>query len=96
VNRKFDPGAKEYRNWFFNSLGHRYASHGQWNDEAQTLALTAELDDGRTTRISIRFEGADREHWHTQITDASGKVIVDMRATMTRRPAASNADGAVP
>jgi hypothetical protein len=91
----FDPGAKEYRNWFFNSLGHRHASRGQWNEQAQTLSLTAE-NGGRTTRISIRFESADRELWHTQVTDASGKVLVDMQATMNRRAAASNAAGSRP
>jgi hypothetical protein len=81
----FDPGKKEYRNWFFNSLGHRYDAHGSWNAAKQTFSLTAARDDGKTTKTSIRFDGPDREAWHTLITDAAGKIYVDMDSTLTRK-----------
>ncbi len=80
----FDPGEMKYRNWFFNSLGHRYASRGSWDEGAQTLTLTAR-DAERTTRISIQFESADREVWHTRVEDAAGKVLFEMDSTVTRR-----------
>jgi hypothetical protein len=81
----YDAGAKAYRNWFFNSLGHRYAAQGQWNEAKQTLAMTANRDDGKTVKTTIRFNGPDREIWHTLITDAAGKVYVDMDSTVTRK-----------
>jgi hypothetical protein len=87
----YDPGMKAYRNWFFNSLGHRYSSQGQWNEAKQTLALSANRDDGKTVKTTIRFDGRDREVWHTLITDAAGKVYVDMDSTVTRRAAVPEA-----
>ncbi len=81
----FDPGMKAYRNWFFNSVGHRYASHGQWNEAKQTFSLTAEREDGKTVQTAIRIEGPDREVWHTLMTDAAGKIYVDMDTTVTRK-----------
>jgi hypothetical protein len=81
----FDLGKKEYRNWFFNSLGHRYDAHGNFNAAQQTFSLTAARDDGKTTTTSIRFDGPDREVWRTLITDAAGKVYVDMDSTVTRK-----------
>lgn len=80
----FDSETKTYRNWFFNSLGHQYAAQGQWNQATQTFSLTATRDDGKTTKTSIRYASPDLESWNTRITDAAGKVYVDMDSTVTR------------
>lgn len=81
----YDPGKKAYRNWFFNSLGHRYSSEGQWNEATKTLAMSANRDDGKIVKTTIHFDGPDREVWHTLITDPAGKIYVDMDSTVTRK-----------
>jgi hypothetical protein len=83
----FDSGAKAYRNWLFNSLGHQYAAQGQWTEKTQTFSMTATREDGKTTTTSIRIDGGNREIWNTKITDAAGQVYVDMDSTVTPRKA---------
>jgi hypothetical protein len=81
----YDPGQKVYRSWWFNSLGHRNDSRGHWNETSRTLSTRAELEDGKTTRSTVRFTDSDREVWQFQVTDAAGKVYLDMDITATRR-----------
>jgi hypothetical protein len=49
------------------------------------FSLTASRDDGETTKISLRFDDPEHEVWHTLITDAAGKIYLDMDSTVTRK-----------
>lgn len=80
----YDPGQKTYRSWWFNSLGDRNTSRGQWNEASQSLSWRADLEDGRTMRSSLRFADANNEAWQFKVTDADGKVYLDMDITATR------------
>jgi hypothetical protein len=81
----YDAGQKTYRSWWFNSLGHRNDSRGQWNEASKTLSYRTNLEDGKLARSSVRFVDADQEVWQFKVTDATGKVYFDMEITATRR-----------
>ncbi|MCO6459554.1 MAG: DUF1579 family protein [Pirellulaceae bacterium] len=83
----YDPGQKTYRSWWFNSLGHRNDSRGQWDEASKTLAYQSKLEDGKAMRSQVRFADASQEVWQFQVTDADGKVYLEMEITATRRPA---------
>jgi hypothetical protein len=81
----YDTGQKTYRSWWFNSLGHRNDSRGQWNEASQTLSHRAELEDGTTSRSSVRFVDPKTEFWQIKVTDKAGKLYLDMEITATRK-----------
>jgi hypothetical protein len=81
----YDPGQKVYRSWWFNSLGHRNDSRGQWNEAAQTLSYRTDLADGKSMQSSVRFAEENQEVWEFKVTDAAGKVYFDMDITASRR-----------
>jgi hypothetical protein len=81
----YDPGQKIYRSWWFNSLGHRNDSRGQWNEGSQTLSYRTELEDGKSMHSSVRFADANREAWEFKVTDAAGKVYFDAEIAATRQ-----------
>ena len=81
----FDPQSKAYRSWWFNSEGHRNTATGTWNEKSQTISWVSKLDDGKTMHFSIRFPNRNQEVVDLKVTDADGKVYVDMDAIVTRR-----------
>lgn len=81
----YDSGQRAFRSWWFNSLGHRNDSRGQWDQASQTLSFQADLEDGKTMRSSVRFANPNQEAWEFKATDAAGKVYFDMDITATRR-----------
>lgn len=80
----YDPGQRAYRSWWFNSLGNRNDSRGQWNEASKTLTWETTLEDGRSMQSSVRFATPDQEIWRFQVTDAEGRVYLDMDITATR------------
>ena len=84
----FDPQNKVYRSWWFNSDGNRNTSTGSWNEQSQTLSYVTDLDDGKKIRSSVRFADPNQEVWEFKVTDADGKVYLDMEITATRQAAA--------
>ena len=83
----YDSGQKTYRSWWFNSQGHRNDSRGQWAEASQTLSYRTELEDGKQRRSSVRVADPNKEVWQFKVTDADGKVYLDMDITATRRKA---------
>ena len=81
----YDSQAKSYRNWWFNSKGHRNQSRGTWDEAAQTFSFEADLPDGKSMQSSVRFADENREVWAFKVTDAEGKVYFDMDIVATRR-----------
>lgn len=81
----YDAGQKVYRSWWFNSLGHRNDSRGQWNAATNSLSYRTDLEDGKSMQSSVRFADANKEVWQFKATDAAGKVYLDMDITATRK-----------
>lgn len=81
----YDPEQKTYRSWWFNSLGHRNDSRGKWNEASKTLSWRTELEDGKSMHSSVRFADPNQEVWDFLVTDAVGKVYLDMAITAKRR-----------
>jgi hypothetical protein len=80
----YDPGQKVYRSWWFNSLGHRSDSRGQWHESSQTLSYRTELEDGKSMRSSVHFADVNKEVWRFKVTDTAGTVYLDTDITATR------------
>jgi hypothetical protein len=81
----FDPQAGEYRSWWFNSEGLHNESHGTWDEATQTLSYETEMPDGKQGRSKLHFAAPDREEWQFNVTDAEGKVYLDMTITARKR-----------
>lgn len=88
----FDPNQKVYQGWRFNSEGEfpRSPFKGSWNAKSQTLSYVGKLEDGKTNRSSVRFANRNQEVWEIKVTDADGKVYLDMDTVATRRAAAGD------
>lgn len=81
----YDPQAREYRTWWFNSEGHRNSSRGRWDPATQTFSFQTEPEAGRVTRGTIRLISPDQHEWQFKVTDAAGKVYYDATVTTARR-----------
>jgi Protein of unknown function (DUF1579) len=81
----YDPQAREYRTWWFNSEGHRNSSRGRWDSGTRTFSFEAKLEQGRVSRSTIRLLGPDKHEWNIRVTDATGKVFYDSTITVTKR-----------
>lgn len=81
----FDPQMKKYRSWWFNSEGNRNKAVGERNEETESMAFRAELDDGLVARSSVRFIDKDRHIWKVEVKDGNDKLYFDTEWTVTRR-----------
>jgi hypothetical protein len=81
----YDPQAKEFRGWWFNSEGHRNTSKGAWSSDGQTFTSRADLEDGKIVRGTLRRLAPGREEWQFLITDGSGTVYFSSTIQTTRR-----------
>jgi len=87
----YDPQAREYRTWWFNSEGHRNSSRGRWNAGTRTFTFEAKLDQGLVSRSTIRLLTPDKHEWNIKVTDTSAKVYYDSTITVTRRASETKA-----
>lgn len=85
----YDPQAREYRTWWFNSEGHRNSAHGRWDSGSKTFSFETKLEQGRVSRSTIRLLTPDKHEWSIKVTDASAKVYYDSTITVTRRAPAN-------
>jgi hypothetical protein len=81
----YDPQAREYRTWWFNSEGHRNSSRGRWDSRTRTFSFETKPDQGRVSRSTIRLLAPDKHEWNIKVTDATGKVFYDSTITVTKR-----------
>lgn len=81
----YDPRAKAYRHWYFNSLGVASDSTGQWDEAAQTILWTADLENGATLRNKEHFIDKDTTEWALVIKDKQGELLLDVQGKLTRR-----------
>ena len=89
----FDPNSKVYQSWWFSSDGEfpRSPFNGKLERTRRKRCRTsAKLDDGNTNRSSVRFANRNQEVWEFKVTDADGKVYLDMDIVATRRAAAGD------
>ncbi len=70
----YDPTAKLYRQWYFNSDGHTFPMTGTWDESTNALSWET-ADKTKTGRWT--FNGGVREFRHA-ITDGKGKVLSEV------------------
>jgi hypothetical protein len=83
----YDPQAKEYRSWWFNSEGHRNTSRGSSGDGGRTMTLRAELEDGKIVRNLFTRTAPGQEQWRIVVTDQSNVVYFSSTIQATKRQA---------
>jgi hypothetical protein len=81
----YDPDAKEFRGWHFDSMGKTSEARGTWDEATQTLTLRTDLGGGVTGVTRERFVDAGTTEWTFLATDAEGKVCLDAGGKMRRR-----------
>lgn len=81
----YDPGKKRYRSWYFvgpdGTVGNLVYT---WNEEAQVLKGSTELDGGVRIETVDRFLDADRYEWSTTVTAKDGSLIRKITAMQKR------------
>lgn len=80
----YDPNASAYRNWWFDSEGHRTQASGQWDDATATFSYKSDLDGGLTARTTTHLIDNDHHDVHVLITDGGGKTYFDATWSVTR------------
>jgi hypothetical protein len=80
----YDPNAGAYRNWWFDSEGHRTQASGKWDDATATFSYKSDLDGGLTSRTTVRLIDNDHHDVHVLITDGDGKTYFDTTWSVTR------------
>ncbi len=87
----YDPQAREYRSWWFNSEGHRNSSRGRWDSRTRTFSFEAQLEQGRVSRSVIRLLDPDKHEWDIKVVNAAGMIYYDSTITVTRRMSGTGA-----
>lgn len=82
----YDPEAKEYLMWYFNSQGAANGPvPGTWDPATRTLTWKGELGDGIVSQNPVRFVDKDTIEWRMTIQDKAGKLLVDVQGKLTRK-----------
>lgn len=91
ILRKYDPEAKLYKSWFFDSNGGEIEMEGTWDAEMQTLRMEGAIEIAvgtETAELAIKvvshFTAEDREEWMITVTDAQGSVLNEVRGVNER------------
>jgi hypothetical protein len=79
----YDPLRKEYRSWYFNSLGEAGEWTGHWDEGTKTLAGKS----GTTGVGKARLIDRDTLAWSVVARDQDGQVVLDLRGKSSRRKA---------
>jgi hypothetical protein len=81
----YNPAAKKYFMWFFDSTGAVSEAEGTWDAENATLTWTSMADEKLAVTNRIRFVDKDTIAWTMLIKDKDNKVYLDLRGKMTRK-----------
>lgn len=83
----YDPHAKVYRTWYFDSGGGmpRGSMTGKWDERTCTMTWTGADDDGNKTLGKTHIIDKDNHEWTMVVTNPAGKVVLDLSATNKRR-----------
>lgn len=81
----YNPVAKKYFMWFFDSSGTVSEAEGTWDAENATLTWTSQPDENLTAVNRIRFTDKDSIAWTMLIRDKNNKIYLDLRGKMARK-----------
>lgn len=85
----YDPEAKQYQNWYFDSMGFTGDSVGQWDEKTQTMTWNGNLGDGGTLVNKVKFVNKDTQEWAILAKKKDGTLLLDMNGRLTREKAAT-------
>ncbi len=82
----FDPATKEFRDWQFDASGSAVPAYttGRWDQAKHAITWTFELANSPSTVTTLRFDDANTVATEVIARDRAGKIMVEMRGTMTR------------
>jgi hypothetical protein len=83
----YDPIAKVYRTWYFDSAGGmpRGSVQGTWDAKTRTMTWTGTDEGGNKSVGKTRIVDKDTHEWTVVTTNPNGKVVLDLSAKNTRR-----------
>ena len=81
----YNPVAKKYFMWFFDSSGTVSDAEGTWDAENATLTWNSQPDENLTAVNRIRFSDKDNIVWTMLIRDKNNKIYLDLRGKMKRK-----------
>lgn len=81
----YNPVAKKYFMWFFDSSGAVSEADGTWDAENATLTWLSQPDENLTAVNRIRFVDKDNIAWTMLIKDKNNKIYLDLRGKMKRK-----------
>ena len=82
----YDSEAGVYRSWNFSPTSFPSGeTTGNWDTETRTLNWTADYGSGFRGKGNWKFIGDDKKDWAFTVTDPTGKVLLDMQGTNTRK-----------
>jgi serine/threonine protein kinase/formylglycine-generating enzyme required for sulfatase activity len=88
----YDPTAKLYRQWYFNSDGQAFPMTGAWDTASNTLSWET-ADKTKTGRWIFKGDGWD---FRRAITDGKGKVLSEATGESRRVVALKNTNNELP
>ena len=83
----YDPEAKVYRSWYFDSAGGmpRGSTAGNWDEKTRTITWSGTDEGGTKMAGTHRFIDKDHQVWTYVITNPAGTVVLDLAGSCTRR-----------
>jgi hypothetical protein len=83
----YDPRARVYRTWGFDSEGGATSGEGRWDAGSRTMTWTGRDVGGEASiTTTARFPEDGREEWTILVKDKAGATLVEMKGTNRRRP----------
>jgi hypothetical protein len=80
----YDPNAKLYRSWTFQSNGEVVESTGPWDAAKRTMTWTSKpTSSGDVVLTEARFAADGSEQWKVTVQDASGTQIFESTGSNT-------------
>jgi hypothetical protein len=83
----YDPDAKAYRSWYFDSSGAMPGgmTRGTWDAKTKTLSWTGTDEAGNKTVGTHKIVDKDHTEWTMVVTASDGKVLLDFTGKCARR-----------
>lgn len=80
----YDPEARVYRQWVFDSDGYRHDALGQWDPATSTLRWKGQVD-GASIVIDDHWVSRDRLEWTLTRVSADGRLLQTIQGVVSRR-----------
>ena len=82
----YDAEAEVYRYWYFDNKNSfpRGNSVGHWNARSGRIDWNVDVGNGFRGKSSWQYSSKDKLDWSMTVSDPNGKLMMDMRGTLTR------------